>query len=149
MASEVSRIEKWLYSKLSGDTGAGGVNTLVNGRIYAYLATQGAAYPLVLYSLQSDRDVQGVGTNRVKTNALYLIKVISKGAPTTAAHSAIDRIDELIGKAVRETSDGYVFTGRREESISYLETDETSQAGSAGSQFRHVGGLFRIEAYPA
>jgi hypothetical protein len=67
VASEVSRIESWIYSLLIGDTGAGGVATLVNNRVYPYQATQKAAYPLVLYSLQAGSDVQGLGTNRVMT----------------------------------------------------------------------------------
>lgn len=146
MASEISRIESWIYSRLSSDTGVDRLNTLVNGRIYPYLIPQGVVaangYPSVIYSLQAGRDVQGLGTNRLMTRPLYLVKVISRGAPNTAAKSAADRIDALLTVA-SSVKDGYVFSGRREQSISYLETDnQTSTA------YRHIGGLFRIECYP-
>lgn len=153
MASEISRVESWIYSKLVADVGPGGLNTLVGGRIFAYLAPQAIngvpiAYPLVIYNLQSSRDVQGLGTDRVMTRPLYLIKVISKGPPTDTARGAADRIDEVIGKAVANLKDGYVFSGRREQSISYLEA-ETASGAATTDHFRHVGGLYRIESYPA
>lgn len=147
MASEISRIEAWLYARLSGDTGAGGLAGLVNNRLYPYQATQGATYPLVIYSLQAGRDVQGLGTNRVMTRPLYLVKVISKGAPNDAARNAADRIDELLNVA-SSVKDGYVFSSRRVQSISYLESD-TMQMANVTANFRHVGGLFRIECYPS
>lgn len=153
MASEVSRIESWIYARLTADTGGSGLNTLVNGRIFPYIAPQKAdlAYPIVVYNFQAGRDVQGVGIHRVMTRPLYLIKVISKGMATEAinitARSAADRVDELIGKAVSLVHNGYVFTGRREQAVSYLETDDRSQTATQ-IQYRHVGGLYRIEAYP-
>ena len=146
MPSEVVRIESWLSSRLLGDTGSSGLFGIVNGRIYPYLIPQGVVaaggHPAVVYSFQAGRDVQGLGTNRVMTRPLYLVKVISNGAPNAAAKSAADRIDERLTVAA-SAKDGYAFSGRREQSISFVEVDEATKA-----QYWHVGGLYRIEAYP-
>lgn len=147
MASEVYRIESWVSSRLVGDAGPGGLNTLVGGRIFAYLAPQTwnnlpITYPLVIYNHQSGRDVQALGTKRVMTRPLYQVKVISKGAPNDAARAAADRIDVLMTVAA-SIKEGYVFTGRRESPIAYQEPGVTPDVN-----FRHVGGLYRVEAYP-
>lgn len=140
MPSEVARIESWISSTLRNDSA---LNTAVGGRIFSYLAPQGATYPFVVYSFHAGRDVQGLGTSRIITRPLYLIKVITKGSSTDNSRTAADRIDELIGKAVSQVKDGYVFSARRVESISFQEEGETADV-----QYRHVGGLFRIEAHP-
>lgn len=142
MSNEVVRIDSWISSRLLGDNGVGGVATLLNNRVYAYIAPQGAAYSLVIFSHQAGRDVQGLGTNRVITRPLYLVKVISQGAPNAAAKSAADRIDERLTVAA-SVKDGYVFSGRREQSISFVEVDDATK-----TQYWHVGGLWRIECYP-
>jgi hypothetical protein len=142
VASEVSRIEGWIFARFISDVGAGGLATLVNNRISPYQASQGTAYPLVVYSLQAGSDVQGLGTNRVMTRPIYLAKVISRGAPNDAARSAADRIDVLLNVA-SSVKDGYVFSSRRVQPISFQESDD------ANTIYRHVGGLFRIECYPS
>lgn len=136
--NEVPRAEKWLYGKLSGDAT---LSTAVGGRIYGYLAPQGTAYPLVLFNLQGSRDVQGPGTNRTQTELLYQVKVISKGPHDASARTALDRIDILIGQAVHDRCDGYLFSARREQTISYHEPN-------GDIRFQHTGGLYRIYCYP-
>lgn len=142
MANEIVRIESWLSSRLLGDNGVGGLFGLVNGRIYPYVRPQNTTLPAVVYSYQAGSDVDGLGVNRVMTRLLYLVKVISQGAPSAAAKSAADRVEERIVVASL-VKDGYVFSGRRDQPFSLVENDtETSTV------YWHVGGLFRIECYP-
>ena len=46
-----------IYTKLSGDSGAGGVSTLTGGRIWEGLATQNADLPLVTFNIITDPEV--------------------------------------------------------------------------------------------
>jgi hypothetical protein len=136
--NEISRTEKWIFGKLSGDSA---LNTAVGGRIFGYIAPQGTGYPLVLFNLQAGRDIQGPGTSRIQSELLYQVKVISKGPADANTRTALDRIDELIGKAVHNLSDGFLFSARREQPINYHETN-------GDIRFQHTGGLYRIYCYP-
>jgi hypothetical protein len=138
---ETFRAEQWLYSLLSGDTGAGGVSTLVGGRIYAYIAPSGAAYPLVVFSHQAGHDVRGVGTTRIMASMVYQVKAIGKGSAANfgAVKAVADRIDALLQGSSGSVADGYVVSCVRETPVSYVETN-------GSDVFSHLGGLFRIQA---
>lgn len=140
---ETFRAEQWLYSLLSGDAGAGGVNTLVGGRIYAYVAPSGAAFPLVVYSRQAGHDVMGVGTVRIMASELYQVKVIGKGATVSfgAIKAVADRIDSLLQGASGSVVDGLILSCVREQAISYVEN-------SGSDIYSHLGGLYRIQVTP-
>jgi hypothetical protein len=83
VAVENTKVERLIYTLLTSDAGAGGINTLLNGRIYAYTAPQKATYPVCIYEFRSGSDVQGIGTNRTLARVRYAVRVISKGAPGT------------------------------------------------------------------
>lgn len=138
---ELSRAEKWLYQALVGDAQLAAV---VSSRVYAYLAPEKATFPFVLFSFQGGADKQGVGTARVLARPIYQIKVVGRDEVSDAIQTAADRIDEVIGKAVRQVVDSYVFTARRISPVAYVEPDKNS-----GRVFHHRGGLYRIEAYRA
>lgn len=146
MALETTKIEGWLYSVLSGDSGSGGLSSLVNGRIYPYLAPQkpDLPYPIVIYEFRSGRDVQGLGTQRTLLVARYRVRVISKGGPTDRERQAADRIDFLVGHALNQTFDGYVFNAYRANPVTYDEMDSQTQ-----QRYRHLGGDYVVETYPA
>jgi len=137
---ETFRAELWLYSVLSGDTGAGGVSTLAGARIYAYVAPIGTAFPVVVFSHQGSHDVRGVGPGRIMASSVYQVKVIGQG--TAAGFGAIkaiaDRIDALLQGASGSVVDGYVLSCVREQPISYVETSE-------GKVYSHLGGLYRLQ----
>ena len=137
---ETARAEKWLYSVLSGDTGAGGVNTLVGGRIYAYLAPERSAYPLVIFSHQGDYDVMGVGTARILASTLYQVKAVGKASAVSmmSLQAIADRIDALLQGASGTVTDGEIVSCVREQQISYVEYAESAVYG-------HLGGLYRIQ----
>jgi len=140
---ETFRVEQWLYQLLSGDNGASGVHTLVNGRIYAYQAPAGAAFPFVVYSRQAGHDVMGVGTARIMASELYQIKAVGKAASVSfgTIKAIADRIDTLLQGASGTVTDGRVLSCVREQGISYVET-------SGSDVYSYLGGLYRIQVQP-
>ncbi len=140
---ETFRAEQWLYTLLTTDSGAGGVNTLVGGRIYAYVAPSGAAFPLVVYSHQGSHDVRGVGPTRIMASMVYQVKVIGKSSAAGfgAIKAVADRLDTLLQGASGSVVDGRVLSCVREQGISYVEN-------SGSDVYSHLGGLYRLQVTP-
>lgn len=143
--NELPAIENWLHDKLVADTE---VFSVVADNVFKYALPQKPRYPCIVYSLASDFDFQGLGTVRILTRPLYLVKVVSRGVPTTLVNLCADRVDELVGKAVRETftstaGDQFAISARREAAVQFVERDP----GLEGSLYFHLGGLYRMEVF--
>lgn len=143
--NELPAIENWLHDKLVADTE---VFSVVEDRVYKYGLPQKPRYPCIVYSLASGFDFQGLGTVRILTRPLYLVKVVSRGTPTTLVNLCADRVDELIGKAVREilvstAGDVFALSARRESAVQFVERDSALE----GSLYFHLGGLYRMEVF--
>lgn len=142
--NEIEVVENWLHDVLVADST---LNGIVAGRVTKYAAKQNTASPYIIYGLQAASDVQGLGTVRLLTRPLYFVKAVKKdGFPDSTFNIVTNRIDEVVGKAVRgskTSSDGlttYVISGRRVQPISYTEPNPTSEI-----PIFHVGGLYRLE----
>lgn len=145
MANEISRARKWIYDALGADaTLTALIGGSVTPRIYFGLAPEGATLPYVIVNLQASSDVQGFCLPRIATLPLFQVKVVCDGPPTSSVRTIADRIDLILGEAVAEVSQSYVFSGRRESSIEYVEMKR-----DASSYFTHSGGLYRLIVYPA
>jgi hypothetical protein len=113
----------------------------LSGRVYQDFAPKSAQWPVIIYQCQDPpRDVRGVGVSSVMVDTLYLVKAVAQGenyddlAPIAKAlHGAMTT---STGSAV---GDGSVLTSVREDQFSMVEIDE-------GEQFRHLGGVYRIQA---
>lgn len=143
--NELPAIENWLHDKLVADNE---VFSVVADNVYKYALPQRPRYPCIVYSLASAFDFQGLGAVRILTRPLYLVKVVSRGAPTTLVNLCADRVDELIGKAVRETfistaGDQFAISARRESAVQFVERDSALE----GSLYFHLGGLYRMEVF--
>lgn len=143
--NELPAAENWLHDKLMGDSE---IFNVVAGRIYKYALPQSPIYPLIVYSLASDTDFQGLGTVRILTRPLYLVKVISRGAPSSLVNLAADRVDEIVGKVTKDSftstaGDMYAVSSRREAAIQFMERDPAA----AGTLYFHLGGLYRLEVF--
>lgn len=143
--NELPAAENWLHDKLVGDTE---IVSVVNQRVYKYALPQSPIYPLIIYSLAVDSDFQGLGTVRILTRPLYLVKVISKGAPSSLVNLAADRIDEIVGRVVKDSfvstaGDMFAVSSRREAAIQFMERDSSI----AGNIYFHLGGLYRLEVF--
>lgn len=143
--NELPAAENWLHDKLAEDTE---IASVVGARIYKYALPQSPIYPLVVYSLASDSDFQGLGTVRILTRPLYLVKVISRGAPSSLVNLAADRIDEIVGRTTKDTftstaGDMFAVSSRREAAVQFMERDPAV----AGNIYFHLGGLYRLEVF--
>lgn len=143
--NELPAIENWLHDKLVADTE---VFSVVSDNVYKYALPQKPRYPCIVYSLASGFDFQGLGTVRILMRPLYLVKVVSRGVPTSLVNLCADRVDELIGKAVRETfistaGDQFAISARRETAVQFVERDPALE----GSLYFHLGGLYRMEVF--
>ena len=145
--NELPAAENWLHDKLASD---GEIASVVGTKIYKYALPQGLTnpYPCILYSLASDSDFQGLGTVRILTRPLYLVKVISRGSPSSLVNLAADRIDEIVGKTTKDTfistaGDMFAVSSRREAAVQFMERDPAV----AGNLYFHLGGLYRLEVF--
>jgi hypothetical protein len=143
--NELPAAENWLHDKLANDDE---IASIVLDRIYKYALPQKPIYPLITYSLASDSDFQGLGTVRILTRPLYLVKVISKGSPSSLVNLAADRVDEIIGKTTKDTfistaGDMFAVSSRREAAVQFMERDPAL----AGNLYFHLGGLYRLEVF--
>jgi hypothetical protein len=139
--NELSRANKWLYSKLAADAM---ISSIVGTRIYARKAPPNAAYPFIVFNYQAGTDSQGMGTARVLTRSLYQVKVICKNSPDENVYTVADRIDELIGQGVHELQGDMRISSRREEPLELLEDTPNS-----AQFYYHLGGLYRLHIHEA
>lgn len=133
---ETARVDRWLYERLAGDATLSG---LVGGRIYAFVAPQGTAFPFVVFAHQGGHDVLGVGPARVMVSLLYQVKAVGQTAAVADLQPVADRIDALLHGASGAVPDGTILACVREQAIEEAEVDD-------GVQYRHVGGLYRLIA---
>lgn len=143
--NELPAAENWLHDKLAEDAE---IASIVLNRVYKYALPQSPIYPLITYSLASDSDFQGLGTVRILTRPLYLVKVISKGSPSSLVNLAADRIDEIVGRTTKDTftstaGDMFAVSSRREAAVQFMERDPAV----AGTIYFHLGGLYRLELF--
>jgi hypothetical protein len=136
MAHEVFSAQAWIYTALTTDNE---ILPVVGERVYHAQAPEGATFPFVIFAMLSEVDVQGVGTARIQALTLFQIKLVTQGAPDESARAAVDRIDAVIGQAVRQVQGGHTISARREGAISYVEPQPAS-----GALFHHNGGLYRL-----
>lgn len=139
MGLEPLWVDQWLYGLLTGDPTLAG---LVGGRVYGYVAPEGAALPFVVYSHQAGSDVRGNGPTRFMASLLYQVKAVGAGASFQPLKAIADRLDALLQGASGTVADGRVLVCVREQPIAYVEIDN-------GIIYRHAGGLWRIHAQAA
>jgi hypothetical protein len=136
MAHELGAVDNFVHDALAAKTN---LNTLVNGQIWRKRAKQNAKMPYCLFGFQSGQDFQGLGTVRLLTRPLFFAKLIFKGSITSAIDTALDELDDAMGKVSVAVSGGYVISARRMTILDYEETDADS------NPIFHRGGLYRLE----
>ena len=135
-------IDAWVQARLASfaielDEEDAGLST----RVYPDFALPGAQYPFIIFQCQSPpRDVRGVGVTRVMVDTLYVVKAVAQ----VDSYAPLQGIAHIIDKALTSpegsvVDDGLVFTSVREEGFNLVEVEQ-------GTQFRHLGGQFKIQA---
>jgi hypothetical protein len=136
----VDIIDPWLWSTLRSDaTLLGMLPGHSDSSIISTLAVGGVSAPYVAFFCSSPRDILAVGGIRVDVEAVYTVKAVGEGASWNSVRAIARRIDFLLHGRDVDTPNGHISC-RREMVIQYAEVD-------AGTQFRHLGGTFRIRAY--
>ena len=77
MPTENQVAEFFIETTLLNDTT---LTSLIGTNVYGYQIDQDSTFPAIVYNFQSpykSGDVMAVGTTRIMTNALYLIKAVS------------------------------------------------------------------------
>lgn len=120
--------------------------SLLSERVFEDVGPDDAAYPFITYSPQSPPDVvRGVGSAEVMVDTIYTVKAVAQGSDDKATgpvaaviHQAMveSNGDAIIGGI------GSIFMSRRMSVVRYTEPAQ-------GSQFRHLGGAYQIQARAA
>ncbi len=132
--AETVAAERWLYTVLSGDATLAG---LVSG-VFAYMAPSTASLPYVVYTMQSGRDLNGLGPTRWWSDTRYLVRGIAETTTFGGDLKTIaDRIDAVLQAASGTVVDGTVVVCVREQPFSMVEVANERQ-------YRHLGGVYRL-----
>jgi len=132
----IQQAKKWIYDSLAADTA---LVAILSTRIYADRVPPAPAFPYVLYNLMAGTDIQGVGTQREASSAIFQIRVVTYGAPDTNARKADYRIDQVFSAAKNVLSGDFRYTSWRSDTIDRAEYDQL-----ANKQYHNLGGLYRV-----
>lgn len=129
----MKEVEQMIYSTLSGDAT---LASLAPGGVWRGVAKAGTTGTFVVFNLQGEADIYTMGV-RAMLDGVYQIKAVTPGTSASATWDAAERIDALFTDATLTCANGTVLLSRRQQIISYSETD-------GGEMYQHVGGLFQI-----
>lgn len=93
---EGRRVARFVYATLAADTGAGGVYTLLGGRIYPRRVPQAAALPSCVIQLVSATPTNTIGGRRVFKQTLVDVHLICEGSDISPLVPIADRIDTIL-----------------------------------------------------
>ena len=134
--SEIQQAKKWIYDKLSANVD---IAAAVGTNIFAdTIPVSPRPGRYILYNLMAATDVDGLGTNRLITSALFQVRQVNVGAPDTTARRVDKRIDDVLQVQVSQLSGDFYYSSRRESVVDRAEYD------SANVRYHNLGGLFRI-----
>jgi hypothetical protein len=136
--SEIQEAKNWIHDVLAANSDiAGAVSTRIFADHYPGSASD-RTYPYILYNTMAATDIQGLGTTRQSTDALFQVRAVCKGSPDTTAKLIDKRIDDVLQIAVHSASGDFLFSARRTAAIDRPEYD------SANNRYHNLGGLYRV-----
>lgn len=138
MALEGQQVASWVWDQLLADSGAGGVNTLLGGRIYRDRVPQAAVLPAATITLVSHVDQGTIGGRRVFAVTLIDVRVVGDG--TGYQNAVAGRVDTVLQNATGTKSGVTIVELRRDAVQAFVEDD-------AGKSYSHIVQTFRTEAY--
>jgi hypothetical protein len=111
---------------------ASGSASIVHG-----VAPPTAGYPLVIFTKQSGiNDLKVMGGDDAR-NTLWLVKGVAKGSSSSAAEDVDKAVSDLLHFGDLTITGGDDLYLARESDVEYVET-------SGDTQYRHVGGVYRL-----
>lgn len=137
MADELSVAEEWIAATLAADPT---VSSYVGARIFDRPPPEGTEYPYIIFSHASNSDVRGVGTARVMSDTIYLVKAVAGTDHSDALADVAEAIESALTTAQPvATTDGYVEGCVRERMVRYTEYTD-------GETYAHRGGEYKLIA---
>lgn len=133
--TEVQQAKKWIYDKLSANAD---ITTAVGTSIFADSVPTPRPTRYILYNLMAATDVDGLGTNRIITSALFQVRGVNTGTPDTTARLLDKRIDDVLQVQVSQLSGEFYYSSRRESVVDRPEYD------AANVRYHNLGGLYRV-----
>lgn len=136
--TEIQECKNWIHDVLAANSD---IATAVSTRIFADHypgAASDRVYPYILYNTMAATDIQGLGTIRQSTDALFQVRAVCKGAPDSTAKLIDKRLDDVLQVAVHSASGDFLFSARRSGVIDRAEYD------SANNRYHNLGGLYRV-----
>lgn len=140
MTAELSRVNQWLWSVLSGDST---LNVSVSGRIYADEAPQGARVPMIIFAYLGGAERMRPMRNGRFTTALYLVRAIADGSSYETIEPIADRIDAVLTLG----DQGTVVRDVRMTSI-FREQPHQRKDSENGKPTVYLGGFYRLYFQP-
>ena len=145
LGAEKALVDQWIEDRLGANPYAASLDAVQTGlsaKVFPDVAPATSTYPFIVYQSQTPpRDIRGTGTARVMVEGLYVIKAVAQGTDFMLLKDVAKVIDAAftIGQPITIGTDGYIMSSVREEQFSLVTVEE-------GTQFRHLGGVFRILA---
>lgn len=101
---------------------------------------QSPTFPYILMDFAAGTDFQGLGTIRIDSRPLMLVRVVNRGPVDATVRAADKEMDSILQTTVRSRSGDYVFSIRRESPYRFNYTD------GANNKFSESGGRYRLLA---
>lgn len=135
MADELTRVDQWIYERLTGDSA---LTAIVGTKVFVDNAPQGTAFPFVVFSLEYAADVVSHNHTRIMVESLWRIRVNKASESYDNEMQAVaDRIDVLFDRTSGTAGGAAIFSSVRDEPYKRPLIDE-------GKQYRALGGLYRV-----
>lgn len=144
IGAESILIDQWMTDTL---TGAPAVTSIVNDRIFdRFMASGQDMWPVIIWQSQSPpRDITTANGARFIVEALYLVKAVAQVESYTKLAPLVSAIDVALtgptdGGVCAVLPTGVILTCIRDSAFESVEVSD-------GKQYRHLGGLYRIQAH--
>lgn len=136
----MNELETAIYSRLAGGTAL--TTSLGGTAIYNTTAPQGAAYPLVLFSLISEVDQYALSA-QTATDFIYQVKAITRSPGGSPSRKKAGEIDALVkarlNDAALSVTGHSTLSIRRQTGFAFDEVD-----AATGNIYSHAGGNYRV-----
>jgi len=133
--AETARARAWIFTTLTGDVTMQG---LIGARCYHGVAPAAAQYPFVVFQMLSGgNDLMTVGTARIWSAPLFIVKAVCKGSSTGPIEPVANRIDQLLHAGSGAVTNGVIVECVRERPFD-LPTNEN------GVAYQQLGGEYRV-----
>lgn len=102
--------DRWLYTTITGDSV---LQAIIGNRVYADVAPQGTAYPVVIITFVSSRHIGNISQDRVYDDELWQITAWDDDPSYATLEQIADRIRAILHKASGSGVIAAVYEGMR------------------------------------